>query len=56
MGMASKRSSDQLLMVGAATMSIVVFYFVWKDFISVVAPDDMNEDGEKELRDLDKLM
>jgi len=58
MGMASKRNRDRLLMVGAAAaaVSAVAFYFAWKAFRAAADPDDKNEDGEKELQDLEKLM
>lgn len=58
MGMASKRSRDRLLVVGAAAaaVSAVAFYFAWKAFRAAADPDDKNEDGEKELEELEKSM
>lgn len=56
MGKASKRNRDRLLMVGAAAVSAVAFYFAWKAFRATTDPDDKNEDGEKELQDLETLM
>lgn len=58
MGMASKRNRDRLLVVGAAAaaVSAVAFYFAWKAFRAAADPDDKNEDSEKELQDLEKLM
>jgi hypothetical protein len=45
-------------MVGAAAaaVSAVALYFAWKAFRAAADPDDKNEDGEKELQDLEKLM
>jgi hypothetical protein len=43
-------------MAGAAAVFAVAFYFAWKALRSTAALDDENEDGEKELQDLEQLM